>query len=216
MFYNKPAAPKLEEEFAQLAQYWDPVTQEWTVKIQPGELYVSLEGGVISTVLGSCIAVCIRDCELGIGGMNHFMLPEPSHPESESFWGSNPATRESRYGSWAMEYLINGILKRGGQKEHLEVKVFGGGQMIAAMSDVGQRNILFAFNYLSNEGLDIKSSDVGDVFARKVLYFPQTGKVMMKKISSGRHDSLAQRDAAYKQQVSGTEGSVTSSDIDLF
>lgn len=215
MLHTKPPQPKAPKGFEHVARYWDAVHGTWAAKILPGEFYVSTHGEVIVTVLGSCIAACIRDKKLGIGGMNHFMLPEANEHSSE-VWGTNPAAQESRYGNWAMEYLINEILKRGGRRENLEVKIFGGGQMIASMSDIGQRNILFVYNYLQNEGLKIESADVGDIYARKVLYFPDTGSVKMRRITNVRNNTLMKRETEYRQQVATEDTDQSQGGVDLF
>ncbi|MBL4798550.1 MAG: chemoreceptor glutamine deamidase CheD [Oleispira sp.] len=208
--------PPLSHEFEHVNRYWDKVHQVWSAKILPGELYVSTHGEMISTVLGSCISVCIRDKNKGIGGMNHFMLPQDSEFSSER-WGDNPATSASRYGNWAMEYLINAILKRGGEKKNFEVKIFGGGQMMAKMTDIGQKNILFVYKYLSDEQLKIEASDVGDVFARKVLYFPDTGNVKLRRIKDVKNDTIIRRELAYEKYVSVDNQSKPSADnVELF
>jgi len=210
----RPVQPPVGAGFEHVNRYWDSVHQVWAAKILPGEFYVSTHGEMIVTVLGSCIAACIRDRVRGIGGMNHFMLPQQGEHSSD-VWGSNPTTHASRYGNWAMEYLINEILKRGGRRENLEVKLFGGGQMIASMTDIGQRNILFAMEYLRREGLQAVASDVGDVFARKVLYFPDTGAVKVRRIRQLQNDTLIRREAAYQQEVSRPAVADAGS-IDLF
>lgn len=210
----RPVQPPVSAGFEHVNRYWDSVHQVWAAKILPGEFYVSTHGEMIVTVLGSCIAACIRDRVRGIGGMNHFMLPQQGEHSSD-VWGSNPTTHASRYGNWAMEYLINEILKRGGRRENLEVKLFGGGQMIASMTDIGQRNILFAMEYLRREGLQAVASDVGDVFARKVLYFPDTGAVKVRRIRQLQNDTLIRREAAYQQEVSRPAVADAGS-IDLF
>lgn len=215
MLHTKHPQPKAPKGFEHVARYWDAVHGTWAAKILPGEFYVSTHGEMIVTVLGSCIAACIRDKKLGIGGMNHFMLPEANEHSSE-VWGTNPAAQESRYGNWAMEYLINEILKRGGRRENLEVKIFGGGQMIASMSDIGQRNILFVYNYLQNEGLKIESADVGDIYARKVLYFPDTGSVKMRRITNVRNNTLMKRETEYRQQVATEDTGQSQGGVDLF
>lgn len=208
--------PPLSPDFQHVNRYWDSVHQVWAAKILPGELYVSTHGEMISTVLGSCISVCIRDKKKGIGGMNHFMLPQNSEFSSES-WGNNPVTSASRYGNWAMEYLINAILKRGGEKKNFEVKVFGGGQMMAKMTDVGQKNILFVFQYLAEETLKIEASDVGDVYARKVLYFPDTGNVKVRRIRNVKNDTIIRRENEYKEHVTIANKSKPDADnIEIF
>ncbi|ASP40994.1 chemotaxis protein CheD [Bacterioplanes sanyensis] len=185
----------------------------WAAKILPGEFYVSTNGEMIVTLLGSCISACVRDVKRGIGGMNHFMLPQQSQHSSPQ-WGGDPLTNASRYGNWAMEYLINGILKRGGNRPDLEVKLFGGGQMIASMTDVGQRNILFAYQYIAEEGLKVAAADVGNNVARKVLYFPDTGAVKVRRIKQLKNDVLLQREQEYQRSVNTDKAA--SGSVDLF
>lgn len=215
MLNSRPPEPNPLPGFEHVTRYWDAVHNTWAAKILPGEFYVSTQGEMIATVLGSCVSACIRDRVLGIGGMNHFMLPAPND-HSSGIWGTNPVAQESRYGNWAMEYLINEILKRGGRRENLEIKLFGGGQMIASMSDIGQRNILFVYNYLQNESLAIESADVGDVYARKVLYFPDTGAVKMRRISNVKNDTLVKRETKYHEQVNFEDKAQGDSGIDIF
>ena len=178
----------------------------WAAKILPGELYVSMHGEMISTVLGSCVAACIRDVRKGIGGMNHFMLPEPS--EHSHGWGNDNLT--TRYGSWAMEALINEILKRGGTRDTLEVKLFGGGQIIENMTDIGARNILFVREFMKAEGLKIVAEDFGGSRPRKVLYFPDTGSVKLKRLNQVQNKTVfsRERDYAKRVNVEPTDGSV--------
>lgn len=199
-FQSQRQQPAVSQGFEHVNRYWDKVHEVWAAKILPGELYVSTHGEMISTVLGSCISVCIRDKNKGIGGMNHFMLPQDSE-FSTAGWGENPATSSSRYGNWAMEYLINAIMKRGGEKQNFEVKVFGGGQMMAEMTDIGQKNILFIYHYLAQEQLKIEASDVGDIYARKVLYFPDTGNVKVRRITNVKNDTIIRRQNEYEKDV---------------
>jgi chemotaxis protein CheD len=198
--------------FEHINRYWDRTMNTWAAKILPGELYVSTHGEMIVTVLGSCISACIRDSKLGIGGMNHFMLPIQGEFSSTQ-WGTSAHTSSSRYGNWAMVFLINEIIKRGGKKENLEVKIFGGGQMMANMTDIGQRNIMFVYEYLHNEGLKAKAMDVGDIFARKVLYFPDTGAVKVRKITNTRNDTIVRREKAYMETI---DQKPKADDIELF
>lgn len=208
--------PPGSTDFEHINRYWDRTHGVWAAKILPGELYVSTHGEMISTVLGSCISVCIRDMKKGIGGMNHFMLPQNNEFSTDN-WGNNPVTSASRYGNWAMEFLINAILKRGGEKKNFEVKVFGGGQMMANMTDIGQKNILFVYQYLAEEHLKIKASDVGDIYARKVLFFPDTGSVKVRRIKNVRNETIMQREEAYKKSVeTETKTGQNSNNIELF
>ena len=182
-------------------------------KILPGECYVSREGELISTVLGSCVAACIRDPMLGIGGMNHFMLP--IQIGEKGITRNNSVNPALCYGNWAMEFLINSILKHGGRKERLEVKLFGGGRVIAGMKsmDIGRRNIEFVHQYIVNEGMAIAAQDLGGDFPRKVLFFPDTGAVKMKKLRALTNDTVQQREQAYLESMSKKPNS---GDIELF
>ena len=213
---NHAIQPPMSNEFDHINRYWDKVNGVWAAKILPGEFYVSTHGEMISTVLGSCISACIRDKVKGIGGMNHFMLPQDNEFSSDN-WGGNPATASSRYGNWAMEYLINAILKRGGKRENLEVKLFGGGQMMAQMTDIGQKNILFVYQYLAEEKLQIAASDVGDIYARKVLYFPDTGSVKVRRIKNVKNDTIIRRESDYQRKmVTNKDDQNSSGNVELF
>ncbi len=154
----------------------------WTTKVQPGEFYITIAHAeeAITTVLGSCIAACIRDPQAAIGGMNHFMLPEEAQ-HGRGDW-REAVGLATRYGSYAMESLINGLLKLGARRERLEVKLFGGGQVLDVDMPVGQRNIEFAYRWLTTEGLPIAAQDVGGKSPRRILYFPATGLVKVKQL----------------------------------
>jgi len=203
--------PKAESGFEHINRYWDRRLNMPAAKILPGELYVSRHGELISTVLGSCISACIRDRQLGVGGMNHFMLPEEGLHSSDS-WGGEAALA-SRYGNWAMEYLINEVLKMGGSRRNLEVKIFGGGNVLANMTEIGSRNVQFVKAYLQNEGLEISAMDVGGPYPRKVLYFPDTGAVKMKRLVTVANDTVIQRERDYRQVLTKP---TDSGDVELF
>ena len=181
-----PALSAAPPGFEHLRRFWDPSQGCMTVKVLPGEFYVSAQEEMVSTVLGSCVSACIHDVRRGIGGMNHFMLPEPVG-ERDSW--SSTVGRAARYGSDAMEQLINAILKAGGQRADMRVKVFGGGRVLARMSDVGQRNIDFVQKYIAAEKLTLVASDLGDVFPRQVQFFPQSGRARVRLLR--RTDDVA-------------------------
>jgi len=214
MIHPSPTYPQpgLLEGFDHVNRFWDRSNGIWTAKILPGEFYVTQGKELISTVLGSCISVCIRDPVLGVAGMNHFMLPIQGE-FSTLDWGSAQTTSATRYGNWAMEFLINAILKAGGDRNRFEVKVFGGGQVLANMTDIGQRNILFALKYLKDEGFTPKAVDVGEVFPRKVLYFAQEGKVRVKKLTQVHNQTILRREKDYMDRLKNTG---KQSDIELF
>jgi chemotaxis protein CheD len=172
--------------FEHLRRYWDPAQACMTVKVLPGEFYVSTQHELVTTVLGSCVAACIHDPRRGIGGMNHFMLPEP-RGERDSW--SSTVGRAARYGSDAMEQLINAILIAGGQRADLQVKIFGGGRVLAQLTDIGQRNIDFVQRYIATEKLNLCASDLGDVYPRQVQFFPDSGRARVRLLR--RHDDVA-------------------------
>ena len=176
----------------------------------PGEVYVSGEDEMIMTVLGSCVSACIRNPRTNIGGMNHFMLPQMGASASMLTLDGTAA----RYGNWAMEVLINEILNYGGSKRDLEVKLFGGGKVLDNMTmDIGKRNIDFVFSFLDKEGINVVAHDVGDRFPRKLLYFPNTGKVRVRKLQSTNQATIVRREAAYLNDI---KTSPRDGDIDLF
>jgi len=142
-----PSFPRALRGFNEIKRYWDKTNGSVVAKILPGELYVTKVDEMITTVLGSCISACIRDPYANVGGMNHFMLPvSKANNASGDKFGS-----AMRYGNFAMEHLINEILKNGGQRKNLEVKLFGGGRVLAHMTNVGQRNIDLALEYVETE-----------------------------------------------------------------
>jgi len=195
--------------FEQLQRFWEPDTQRWTVKILPGEYYVTKNDEAITTVLGSCVSACIRDAEAGVGGMNHFMLPEDNSTRDVR----STVVLATRYGSHAMESLINDVLKLGGQRERLEIKIFGGGRVLAAMTDIGARNIQFVRGYLNTESLKVNAEDVGGDQPRKVVYFPTEGKVRVRKLRPIENRGISDREKLYMQSLTATEAG---GDIELF
>ena len=183
--------------------YWDAHFRNEAVKVLPGEYFVYDEDILITTTLGSCIAACLWDRERRIGGMNHFMLPEGSG-------GSG------RYGSFAMELLINELMKRGASRMTLEAKVFGGGAVIGGMSslNVGERNTRFVIDYLQTERIPIVSRDVLEIYPRKVCFLPASGKAMVKRLAPTHADAFVAQDRAAAQKALPTATSGGS--VDLF
>jgi chemotaxis protein CheD len=164
--------------FESIHRYWNAQHNGIIAKIKPGEYYITRTGDCISTVLGSCVAACIRDPENGIGGMNHFMLPSGGDGKQDIV---NDALR---YGNYAMEHLLNDIVKYGGKRKNLEIKLFGGANIAGMGQNIGLRNVDFICKYVASEGLQIKSKDLGGDYPRKILYFPASGKLMMKKLEN--------------------------------
>ena len=196
--------------FENIKRGWHTSYEAIAARLLPGEYFVTLNDEAIYTTLGSCISACIRDRVSGIGGMNHFMLPVSA---SSGSWKAADNSASTRYGNFAMEHLINGILKNGGKRQNLEAKIFGGGRIIANMTDVGMRNIAFARDYLEMEGLKVTSEDVGDEFPRLVVYFPATGKVRVKRLRSLHANTIVEMETKY---LSTIEQKPVSGDIELF
>ncbi len=192
--------PEALPGFEGINRYWDKLHNSFAAKILPGEYYVTMKNEVVTTVLGSCVSACIRDKVFGVGGMNHFMLP---HTKGDVVFhiDAGPSTTASRYGSYAMEMLINDILKHGGRRENLEVKIFGGGKILTNMSDVGFRNIQFVEEYIALEAIPLIAEDVGDIYPRKVVFHPHSGKVKVKKLRSLHNDTLIKREEEYQHSI---------------
>lgn len=193
-----PTLPEAMPGFEHLRRYWDPVQGCMNVKVLPGEFYVGAQEELVSTVLGSCVSACIHDPVRGIGGMNHFMLPEPRGAGDN--WSSTVG-RAARYGSDAMEHLINALLKAGAQRSDFTVKLFGGGRVLAQMSDVGQRNIEFVRRYIATEKLRVVAEDLGDVYPRQVQFFPQSGKARVRLLRRSDDVKLVDNERTYLKQL---------------
>jgi len=196
--------------FEQINRYWDKTHELYVAKILPGEYYVTAASEGIVTVLGSCVSACIRDNVFGIGGMNHFMLPIQNDADASAASRFGAA---ERYGNVAMEHLINEILKNGGRRENLEVKIFGGGKILQEMTDIGDSNIRFIREYLKTEGFLITAEDLSDICPRKVMYFPQTGKVKLKKLRSLHNTTVVERETQY---LEGLQRKPKVGEVDLF
>jgi len=188
--------------------YYDRTFDCDAAKILPGEYYYTAKDMLIVTVLGSCVSACIRDRTRALGGMNHFMLPDGGEP-------GNPVSASMRYGTYAMEVLINDLLKSGARRENLEAKVFGGGAVLRGFSamNVGERNAAFVINFLKTERIPVVAEDLNDIYPRKVYFFPRTGKVLVKKLMQTHNDTLAKRELDYASRLKVTP---VSGDVDLF
>jgi len=182
--------------------YFDREFDISAVKLLPGEYYVTSSDMVLTTVLGSCVSACVRDSTAGIGGMNHFMLPEDADPTSRG------AAAAMRYGAYAMEILLNELFKGGARRERLEAKVFGGGAVLANMTtlNIGDRNADFVLRYLQMEQVRVAAQDLRGSLPRRINYFPVTGRVTMRKLRQQddallvRHDEQALAQALLKQR----------------
>ena len=175
--------------------YFDRTHNIDAAKLLPGEYFVSTRDMLLVTVLGSCVAACIRDTRTGVGGMNHFMLPDSEAAQS----GENGA----RYGTYAMEVLINHLLKLGAKREYLEAKVFGGGNVLRNLTqaNVGHKNAAFVEAFLAEENIRIAARDLADVYPRKVYFFPNSGRVLVKRLHVMNNSTVFEREIAYRQRL---------------
>ncbi len=197
------------EEILSPHLYFDREHNSEAAKIFPGEYYATGRNMVLVTVLGSCVCACIRDRVSGIGGMNHFMLPDSGQDRN------NPLGESARYGTYAMEILINQLLKMGAKRSNLEAKVFGGASVLRGftVNNVGERNAEFVMQFLKTEKIPVVAQDMLDVNPRKVYYFPTTGLVRVKNLKQVHNDTIISREAEYntRLQYAKLEG-----DVELF
>ena len=207
-----PPLPPALPGFEHVRRTWSEAHALYAARILPGEYYVTKSDEAVATTLGSCIAACIRDKVSGIGGMNHFMLPAGGGNDSDA-WKASGLGAATRYGNFAMEHLINGILRNGGRRENLEAKIFGGGRILANMTDVGKRNIEFVREYLRTERLRLIAEDVGDTYPRMAVYFPATGSAKVKRLRSLHNNVIAIQEKTYIDKVIGKP---VAGDIELF
>jgi chemotaxis protein CheD len=189
---RQPASGSETAPQAAGSRFFDAANGVWMVKVFPGEYYVTSQPDeVLVTILGSCVAACIRDPRTGIGGMNHFMLAEgKSHT-----WGGD--AESTRYGNFAMEKLINELLKLGCSRESLEIKVFGGGNVTDTRNLIGTQNAEFVQRYLETEGLPIIAQDLGGQYPRRVHYYPSTGRVVRRLLAGSETTAVAREETEY-------------------
>lgn len=184
---------------ATVTRYWEPRLSAFVVQVLPGELHVTDEPVVISTILGSCVSACVRDVRRSVGGINHFMLPNAVR-------GDDGAS--ARYGVYALECLVNQVLRGGGMRSDLEVKVFGGGQVIASGSDIGKSNIDLVRAFFAAERIPIVAEDLGHKFARRVRYWPRTGRTQVLRIPMGHAVEIVERERRSADTLAPAPGSI--------
>ncbi|MEM9735199.1 MAG: chemoreceptor glutamine deamidase CheD [Pseudomonadota bacterium] len=186
--------------------FWDTKIDAAVLQVLPGDhKVIDWPTVAVTTLLGSCVAACIRDTGLGLGGLNHFLLPGNKTNEAGS----------ARYGVNAMELLINDILKRGGRRDRLEAKVFGGGHVIemSAADKVGDRNARFVADYLRQEGIPVRASDLGGSRARRIYFFPETGRASVLKLGT---EAASELTSAEKRLQSRVEQAPRAGGLELF
>jgi chemotaxis protein CheD len=181
-------------------------------RVLPGEYAVTNADETLVTVLGSCISACIRDPVAKVGGMNHFMLPENKAGRNDR-WLDPQVGLATRYGSHAMEMLINDLLKRGARRERFEIKLFGGGRILASRTDVGPRNIAFIHDYLARDGYGIAAEDVGGNTPRMLAYMPRSGKARVKHLRPLEASVVAHSEQAYLRRIDNED---QTGEVELF
>lgn len=193
-------------------RYYDRHFERDAVKILPGEYFATTANTLIVTVLGSCVSACIRDRVSGIAGMNHFLLPNDGSGQD------NILSESARYGAYAMEILINHLIKLGARRERLEAKVFGGGNVLKGFTaiNVGERNAEFVLDYLKLERIPVVGRDLLDVYPRKVYFFPDTGQVLIRKIKSLHNNTIMDRESAYRIKLRNKPIHDVQQDVELF
>lgn len=163
-----------------------------SVTLMQGEFHASRDPVVLSTILGSCVAVCLHDPASGIGGMNHFLLPDG---------GGSQDARSERYGVNAMEQLINALLRLGARRAGLVAKAFGGANMSPRLAPIGDANARFARQFLATEGITCLAESFGGTNARRVLFWPQTGKAQQMIVPGSIEEPRPQVERLAKPNV---------------
>ncbi len=169
------------------------------VRVHPGGYYLTDNPyETLVTVLGTCVSACIRDTFTGIGGMNHFLLPEGTQEHR------NVTSAAMRYGNHAMEVLINELLDAGCPRKRLEVKVFGGASLKArskTLCEIGTGNAAFILEYLAREGMPVAAQDLGGDTARRLQYTPSTGKARMRLLAAPETTGVLDEETRFEQSL---------------
>ena len=198
--------PEAREGLANL-YYFDREVDAQAAKVLPGEYLATTSDIALVTLLGSCVAACLRDPLAGVGGINHFMLPEGN---------GSPAGESARYGGYAMEMLLNELFKRGAARGRLEAKVFGGGAVLRGFgaNNVGARNARFVREYLDSEQIPIVAEDLLDIHPRKIFYFPRSGRALVRMLPHAHDTEIAQLETLYQSRLQ--QQPVVTGDVELF
>jgi chemotaxis protein CheD len=202
------ALPEDQNAAAAGRRFFDAASDAWIVKVLPGEFYLTNKPDeVLLTVLGSCVSACIRDPIAAVGGMNHFMLPQ----HKSGSWGDE--LRSTRFGNFAMEKLINELIKAGCSRDRMEIKVFGGGNVTESSNAVGSDNAEFVLQYLAAEGLRCSAQDLGGALPRRIHYYPATGRVVRRLLGLNEARAVHREEHDYEKTL-GKQ--VPAGEIDLF
>jgi chemotaxis protein CheD len=191
-------------------EYWDQQIQSYVLPVSVGDFATTSRTDLaIVTLLGSCVAACLCDEEAGVGGLNHFLLPE------EANQADSTASKSMRYGVNAMEQLINALLGMGASRARLKAKLFGGASVVSQASNgkIGSRNGEFAERFLQKEGIPVLAKDLGGSFARRIYFLPFGNRIKVQKIRGDSVDSLGRQEEQLKSKISSTN---VSGGIELF
>lgn len=201
-----PSIARIRQTFAEREPSADtPVRMQ---KVFLGGHYVSDDpNDVLVTTLGSCVSACIWDPVTKIGGMNHFLLPDVPTSETCSY------TASARYGSVAMERLINALLAAGAERDRLQAKVFGGARVIDSSMDIGAQNGAFVLDYIRREGLKLAGQDLGGPFPRRILWFPAEGRALRRLLTSGALSATVNEEMRFRSVL---RNQPQEGDVELF
>jgi chemotaxis protein CheD len=198
------SALRVTSDEEELRRFFNPQDQNWHIQIMQGDSYVTDKSNeVLTTILGSCISACIRDPKAGVGGMNHFLLPEGNGDDRDA----------KRFGVNAMEILINGLIKLGGSRGSFEAKLFGGANVLAHLSDVGSKNAAFAKKFLADEGITVVGGDVGGLSPRRIQFWPLTGRARQLAVRADRKQ-LVEHEMTAARHV--PQAAAVNNDVELF
>jgi len=203
----------MPDGYPQPTRYHDKALGCEVVKILPGEYFATDRELALVTVLGSCVSACLRDPVAGVGGMNHFMLPQGDGLEGPG--SDRQLAHSARYGAYAMEILINQLMRMGAKRERLEAKVFGGGSVVPSLSgtNIGESNAAFAIEYLRNERIAVNADDLMGNEPRKVYFFPRTGKALVRMLRRLHNRTILEREIKYSRRLNQLP---SGGDIELF
>lgn len=198
-------------------RFYHPQKEKHIVKVLPGGLYCTKRSDeLIATGLGSCIAACVWDEFACVGGMNHFLLPFDSQTQIHSWQPDSLVSTASRYGIHAMEMLLNSLIERGAKRRNIQMKLFGGAQMLGRRSMIGEKNVAFILNYVEQEHLHVVAHDLGGLEPRKVMFEPLTGKAWLKRIPFTEVHRLQHQEEKYAHQLDKESHRKRDDDVELF
>lgn len=201
-----------------IKRYYDHNLEHTVVKLMTGDCYFTGDRSeMLVTILGSCVSVCVRDPVAKCGGMNHILLPDAGEATINRNSIKDPGF-ELRFGAYSMEQLLNGLYKLGAQKHRLEVKVFGGANVVNFNTMIGTKNSTFVLDFLKNEGIAVASRDIGGSHPRRLHYFPDTGKVMMRRLRRADDMRVVEEEKSFQKTAREHPEEIThtTGDIELF